>query len=180
MLTASPLPHQVWQTPRAGQWGPCQAHCGREDGAEEVSLPVLCWLSWQLFGRDVLSQRRSWACVGVHTGISWQLILFACVFPLPAAPSPPSWGPGWTSTRRISASPPTLPASSSSSPTCATTSPAPTWSAGPASCWPSSSSKSRARPRQKVGSSPGLKGSFGAAGGGDAAGWHRGPPKLEP
>lgn len=63
MLTASPLPHQVWQTPRAGKWGPHQAHCGREDGAEEVSLPVLCW---QLFGRDLSSQRCPWACGHAH------------------------------------------------------------------------------------------------------------------
>lgn len=149
------VPHQVWQTPRAGKWGPRQAHCGREDGAEEVSAVVAL----------VAALREG--CVvpavllGVHVGFSWHLILFVCIFPLAAAPSPPSWGPGWTSTQRISASPPTSPASSSSSPTCATTSPAPTWSAEPASCWPSSSSKSRARPRQKVGSSPRLWGHLG-------------------
>lgn len=82
----------------------------------------------------------------------------ACVPPLPAAPSPPSWAPGWTSTQRISASPQTSPASSSSSPTCTTTSPAQTWNAEPASCWPSSSSKSRASPKQKVGSFPHCQG----------------------
>lgn len=34
-------PPQVWQTARADKRGPRQACCGREDGAEEVSLTML-------------------------------------------------------------------------------------------------------------------------------------------
>lgn len=34
-------PPQVWQTARADERGPRQACCGREDGAEEVSLTML-------------------------------------------------------------------------------------------------------------------------------------------
>lgn len=85
------VPHQVRQTPRAGEWGPCQARCGREVGAEEVSLTVL-WggsggSSLVLVQRHVFSQGCSWCLglVGVQTGFSWHLILTRVCrcFPLP-------------------------------------------------------------------------------------------------
>ena len=69
---------------------------------------------------------------------------------LPPVPSPPSWAPGWTSTRRTSFSPPTSPASGSWWPTCSSTCPAPTWSAGPTSSWPSWSTWTSARQSRRV------------------------------
>lgn len=50
-------------------------------------------------------------------------------------PSPPSWAPGWTSTRRTSTSPRASPASSSWWPTCSSTCLARTWSAARTCSW---------------------------------------------
>lgn len=173
------VPHQVWQTPRAGEWGPRQAHCGREDGAEEVSLTVLWWLWWQLFGRDVLSQQCSWACGGARGFLLAPDPLCLCFPPCCSTISSilGAWLDQYSEDFR---KPPDFACLKQLISYVRHNIPGSDLERRARILLAQFQQQEQSEAEAEGGVLPPLVGSFGAAGGGNAAGWHRGSPEFKP